>query len=52
MAILFYQGDGLLKKVWVEEDWKPKLWLRGHGFFLINKMKIGDILAVGLEGLF
>ena len=32
MAILFDQGDGLSKEVWVGQEWKSKLWSRGHQF--------------------
>jgi hypothetical protein len=37
IAILFYQGDGLSKEVWVAQEWKPKLWLRGRRFVFIEK---------------
>jgi hypothetical protein len=33
---LFEEGDGLLKEVWVEWEWKPKLWSRGCRFLFIN----------------
>ena len=36
MATLFDQGDGLLKEVWVGQEWKPKLWSRGRQFFFIK----------------
>jgi hypothetical protein len=49
--LLFEEGDGLSKKVWVGREWKPKLWLRGHWFLLIKKLIINKILAVRLEGL-
>jgi hypothetical protein len=28
--LLFEEGDGLLKEVWVVREWKPKLWSRGR----------------------
>jgi hypothetical protein len=37
MAILFDKGNELSKEVWVEHEWKPKLWLRGHQFFFRRK---------------
>ena len=33
MTILFDQGNGLSKEVWVGQEWKPKMWSRGHQFF-------------------
>jgi hypothetical protein len=54
MAILFNQGDGLLKEGWVGHDWKPKLWSRSHHIFFIKNIikKTNKILADRLEGMF
>ena len=53
MAILFDQGAGLLKKIRVGQEWKPKLWSRVVDFFSLKKNQdIDKILAVRLEGLF
>jgi hypothetical protein len=30
MAILFDQGNGLSKEVWVKQEWKPKLLSRRY----------------------
>jgi hypothetical protein len=49
MAVFFDQGEGLSKEVWVAQEWKPKLWLRGHRIFFHKNYKI---LAIRLEGLF
>ena len=51
-CLFFYQGDGLSKEVWVQHEWKPKLWSRGHRFFFIKNSNIGKILAFIFEGLF
>ena len=51
-CLLFEEGDGLSKEVWVGREWKPKLWSRGRRFFFIKKSIIDKILAVRLEGLF
>ena len=37
--MLFDQGDELLKEVWVEQEWKPKLWSRGCRFLFIKIIK-------------
>jgi hypothetical protein len=50
-CILFDEGDGPLKEVWVGREWKPKLWSRGCQFFSL-KIIIGKTLVVRLEGLF
>jgi hypothetical protein len=52
MAILFDQGDGLSKEVWVGQDWKLKLWSRGRRFFSFKKSKLDKILDGRLEGFF
>jgi hypothetical protein len=50
---LLYEGDGLSKEVWVGQDWKPKLWLRGYRICFLQKLKKFDkILVVRLEGRF
>jgi hypothetical protein len=50
--LLFEEGDGLSKEVWVGRKWKPKLWSRDRRFFFIKISIIDQILAVRLEGLF
>jgi hypothetical protein len=35
IVILFEEGDGLSKEVWVGREWKPKLWSRGRRFLFI-----------------
>ena len=53
VAILFNQGDGLPKEVWVCHEWEPKLWSRGcRLFFYKNIPKTNKILAIRLEGLY
>jgi hypothetical protein len=50
--LLFEEGDGLSKEVWVRRKWKPKLWSRGCQFLLIKKSIIDKILAVRSKRLF
>ena len=50
--LLFEEGDKLSKEVWVGQEWKPKLWSRGHRFLFNKKSIINKILAIRLEGLF
>jgi hypothetical protein len=50
--LLFEEGDGRSKEVWVGREWKPKLWTRGRRFLFIKWSIIDKILAVRLEGLF
>jgi hypothetical protein len=53
-CLLLQEGDGLSKEVSVRQEWRPKLWSRGHQVFFLWKKKsiIDKILVVILEGLF
>jgi hypothetical protein len=51
MAILFYQGDGLSKEVWVNGNENPNYGEEAVNYFH-EKTNTNKILAVKLEGLF
>jgi hypothetical protein len=50
--LLFEEGDGLSKEVWVGREWTLNLRSRGRQFLFVKKSIIDKILAVRLEGLF
>jgi hypothetical protein len=52
MAVLFDHGDGLLKEVWVRQEWNPNYGRERPKLFSLKKTKTDKILADRLEGLF
>jgi hypothetical protein len=50
--LLFEEGDGLSKKVWVRWDWKPKLWSRGRRFFFIKNQSLTISWPLDWRGYF
>jgi hypothetical protein len=50
IVVLFDQGDGLSKEVWVGQDWKTQTMV--ERFLLLTTSKYDKMLVVGLEGLF
>jgi hypothetical protein len=52
MAILFYQGDGLSKKIWVREEWKPKPDREAIDFFLLKNENLTRSWLLNWRGCF
>jgi hypothetical protein len=42
-CLLFEEGDGISKEVWVRREWKLNLWSRGRRFLFIEKSIIYKI---------
>jgi hypothetical protein len=50
--LLFEEGDGLSKEVWVGREWKPKLRLRGRRFLFIKKKSLTRSWPLDWRGYF